>query len=170
MASALEMFPFTSGEIRAFHLGRAADDGAIKSGAPTGRPASLSTANSRAASSIYCKIDHLVGLSDCIRKARNRIVLVSSRATARSPTIFSRCLQVAHWFTTNKETTNERLPRCHRPKLLPAAHSEGASASPKIRAHSAAAQSGSTSIFELPLIRRYASRRCTTSAASPGKW
>ena len=64
-----------------------------------------------AGSRVYCKVDHLVGLFDQIRQARNRVILVSSESDRPiTKEFFQRCPpQVAHWFSTNIQTKHERL-------------------------------------------------------------
>jgi hypothetical protein len=113
MASALDMFPFTSTEVRenfisAEQLMRACDQ--VWS-ADSKADISIERRQPRAAASIYCKVDHLAGLFDCVRKVRNRLVLVSSESDRPiSREFFQRCPpQIAHWFSTNIEIKNERL-------------------------------------------------------------
>ncbi len=107
------MFPFTSKEVQeqflsAEQLMRACDQvwsADRKANIP------LERGQPRAASSIYCKVDHLVGLFNRLRKARDRVILVSSESDRpiteeffhRSPP------QIAHWFSTNISTRNARL-------------------------------------------------------------
>lgn len=64
-----------------------------------------------AASSVYCKVDHLSGFFDCLRTGRNRIVLVSSESDRPITTEFLERSppQVAHWFSTNIHATSDRL-------------------------------------------------------------
>ena len=64
-----------------------------------------------AGSRVYCKVDHLIGLFDQIRQARNRVILVSSESDRPiTKEFFQRCPpQVAHWFSTNIQTKHERL-------------------------------------------------------------
>lgn len=107
------MFPFTSRDVQehfisAEQLMRACDqvwsaDSKANVSTERGQP--------RMASSIYCKVDHLAGLFDCVRKARNRLVLVSSESDRPiTGEFFQRCPpQIAHWFSTNIETKSERL-------------------------------------------------------------
>jgi hypothetical protein len=72
---------------------------------------SLERRQPRAASSVYCKVDHLIGLFDRIRAVRNRVVLVSSESDRPITSEFLlKCPpQVAHWFSTNIQTSHERL-------------------------------------------------------------
>ena len=60
---------------------------------------------------VYCKVDHLVGLFDKVRRSRNRIVLVSSESDRPiTADLLARCpAQIAHWFSTNLQTRHERL-------------------------------------------------------------
>jgi len=113
LAGALKMFLFSPQEVQehfisAEQLMRACDqvwsadskaDILIERGQP------------RAASSIYCKVDHLIGLFDHIRKVRNRMVLVSSESDRPITTEFLEGCppQIAHWFSTNIQTADERL-------------------------------------------------------------
>ena len=64
-----------------------------------------------AGSCVYCKVDHLIGLFDQIRQARNRVVLVSSESDRPITEEFlQRCPpQIAHWFSTNIQAKTERL-------------------------------------------------------------
>ena len=64
-----------------------------------------------AGSCVYGKVDHLVGLFDQVRQVRNRVVLVSSESDRPITKEFlQRCPpQIAHWFSTNIETKDERL-------------------------------------------------------------
>ena len=55
---------------------------------------SLERRQPRAASSVYCKVDHLIGLFDRIRAVRNRVVLVSSESDRP---ITSEFLLKRHW-------------------------------------------------------------------------
>jgi hypothetical protein len=107
------MFPFNSQEVQehflsAEQLMRACDQ--VWS-ADSKANVSIERGQPSAASSIYCKVDHLVGLFDCVRKVRNRVVLVSSESDRRiTSEFFQRCPpQIAHWFSTNIETHDERL-------------------------------------------------------------
>jgi hypothetical protein len=72
---------------------------------------SLERHQPHAASSVYCKVDHLIGLFDRLRTVRNRVVLISSESDRPITREFlERCPpQVAHWFSTNIQTTNKRL-------------------------------------------------------------
>ena len=65
----------------------------------------------RPASSIYCKVDHLVELFDTLRRVRNRVVLVSSESDRPITSEFlARCPpQIGHWFSTNIESDDKRL-------------------------------------------------------------
>ena len=113
MSATSEMFPFKSKEVQehfisAEQLMRACDrvwsaDSQANISVERGQP--------RPASSIYCKVDHLGGLFDCVRKVRNRVVLVSSESDRPITREFlQRCPpQIAHWFSTNIESSNERL-------------------------------------------------------------
>ncbi len=64
-----------------------------------------------AGSRVYCKVDHLIGLFDRARAARNRVVLVSSESDRPITKEFlRRCPpQIAHWFSTNIQAKDERL-------------------------------------------------------------
>jgi hypothetical protein len=113
MAGALTMFSFSSEEVQdhfisAEQLMRACDqvwsaDSKAEMRIERGQP--------RAGSCVYCKVDHLIGLFDQIRQARNRVVLVSSESDRPITKEFlERCLpQIAHWFSTNIQTKDERL-------------------------------------------------------------
>ena len=113
MGAALNMFPFSSHEVRehfisAEQLMRACDQvWSADSKAET----QLDRRQPQTASSIYCKVDHLVGLFDAVRRFRNRLVLVSSESDRPITSEFlGRCPpQVAHWFSTNIEVEDERL-------------------------------------------------------------
>ena len=65
----------------------------------------------RAGSCVYCKVDHLIGLFDQVRLVRNRVILISSESDRPITREFlERCPpQVAHWFSTNVQTKDERL-------------------------------------------------------------
>jgi hypothetical protein len=113
MGAALEMFPFSSTEVQehfisAEQLMRACDQ--VWS-ADSNANIQLERQQPRAASSVYCKVDHLVGLFDTLRKGRNRVVLVSSESDRPITREFlHRCpRQIAHWFSTNIDTDDERL-------------------------------------------------------------
>jgi hypothetical protein len=107
------MFPFTSKEVQEQFLSAEQLMRACNQVWSADRKANvaLERGQPRAASSIYCKVDHLVGLFDRLRKARDRVILVSSESDRpiteeffhRSPP------QVAHWFSTNIATRNARL-------------------------------------------------------------
>lgn len=109
----MRMFPFSSREIRehfisAEQLMRACDQ--VWS-ADSKADISIERGQPRAASSVYCKVDHLIGLFNRVRTVRDRIILVSSESDRsitrefldRSPP------QIAHWFSTNIQTKSERL-------------------------------------------------------------
>ena len=113
MDAALAMFPFTSNEVRehflsAEQLMRVCDQ--VWS-ADRKADIQLERRQPQRASSIYCKVDHLVGLFDTVRKVRNRLVLVSSESDRPITSEFlGRCPpQIAHWFSTNIEVEDERL-------------------------------------------------------------
>ena len=113
MAGAVTMFSFSSEEVQehfvsAEQLMRACDqvwsaDSQAEIKIERGQP--------RAASCVYCKVDHLIGLFDQIRQVRNRVVLVSSESDRPITKEFvERCPpQIAHWFSTNIQTADERL-------------------------------------------------------------
>jgi hypothetical protein len=113
MAGALTMFSFSPEEVQdhfisAEQLMRACDqvwsaDSRAEIRIERGQP--------RAGSCVYCKVDHLIGLFDQIRQARNRVVLVSSESDRPiSKEFLERCPpQIAHWFSTNIQTKDERL-------------------------------------------------------------
>jgi hypothetical protein len=113
MGAALKMFPFTSHEVRehfisAEQLMRVCDQvwsADRKADIP------LQRQQPQTASSIYCKVDHLVGLFDTVRKVRNRVVLVSSESDRPITTEFlGRCPpQIGHWFSTNIDVEDGRL-------------------------------------------------------------
>jgi hypothetical protein len=113
MGAAIEMFPFTSNEVREHFISaeqfmRVCDQ--VWS-ADSKADIRLDRQQPQTASSIYCKVDHLVGLFDAVRKFRNRLVLVSSESDRPITSEFlGRCPpQVAHWFSTNIEVEDERL-------------------------------------------------------------
>ena len=113
MGAALTMFPFTSNEVRehfisAEQLMRLCDQ--VWS-ADRKADIQLERRQPQRATSIYCKVDHLVGLFDTVRKVRNRLVLVSSESDRPITSEFlGRCPpQIAHWFSTNIEVEDERL-------------------------------------------------------------
>jgi hypothetical protein len=113
MAGAVTMFPFSSEQVRehfvsAEKLMRACDqvwsaDSRADIGLERGQPF--------AGSCVYCKVDHLIGLFDQVRQVRNRVVLVSSESDRPiTKEFFQRCPpQIAHWFSTNIQTKDERL-------------------------------------------------------------
>jgi hypothetical protein len=107
------MFPFSSNEVRehfisAEQLMRVCDQ--VWS-ADRKADIRLERRQPQTASSIYCKIDHLVGLFDIVREFRNRLVLVSSESDRPITSEFlGRCPpQIAHWFSTNIEVKDQRL-------------------------------------------------------------
>ena len=113
MASTIEMFPLTPQEVQeqfisAEQLMRVCDQ--VWS-ADSKAEISIERSQPRAASSIYCKVDHLVGLFDSVRRVRDRLVLVSSESDRPiTQEFFDRCPpQIAHWFSTNIQTKNARL-------------------------------------------------------------
>jgi hypothetical protein len=113
MASALTMFPFSSEQVQenfvsAEQLMRACDQ--VWSADSRG-DISLDRGLPLAGSCVYCKIDHLLGLFDQVRQVRNRVVLVSSESDRPiTKEFFQRCPpQIAHWFSTNIQTKDERL-------------------------------------------------------------
>ncbi len=65
----------------------------------------------RAGSCVYCKVDHLIGLFEKIRQARNCVVLISSESDRPITEEFlQRCPpQIVHWFSTNLQTKDDRL-------------------------------------------------------------
>jgi hypothetical protein len=65
----------------------------------------------RAGSCVYCKVDHLIGLFDQVRKTRSRVVLVSSESDRPiTREFFERCPpQIACWFSTNIQVKHQRL-------------------------------------------------------------
>jgi hypothetical protein len=65
----------------------------------------------RAGSCVYCKVDHLLGLFDQTRQARNFVILISSESDRPITKEFlGRCPpQIAHWFSTNTQAKHERL-------------------------------------------------------------
>jgi hypothetical protein len=77
---------------------------------------SLDRGQPLAGSCVYCKVDHLIGLFDQVRQVRNRVVLVSSESDRPiTKEFFQRCPpQIAHWFSTNIQTKDERLPPAAR--------------------------------------------------------
>jgi hypothetical protein len=113
MDSALGMFPFTDNDVRehflsAEQLMRVCDQ--IWS-ADRQADIQLERRQPQTASSIYCKVDHLLGLFDTLRKVRHRVVLVSSESDRPITSEFlRRCPpQIAHWFSTNIQVKDERL-------------------------------------------------------------
>jgi hypothetical protein len=113
MAATLSMFPFASQEVRENFLSAeqlmrtcdqvwSADD---KANAP------IDQRPPRPASSVYCKIDHLVGLFDALRQIRSRVILVSSESDRPiTNDLFAKCPpQVAHWFSTNSVVKEKKL-------------------------------------------------------------
>ena len=113
MGAALEMFPFSSNEVRehfisAERLMRVCDQ--VWS-ADKKADIHLQRRQPQTAASIYCKVDHLLGLFDTVRRVRNRLVLISSESDRPITGEFlGRCPpQIAHWFSTNIEAEDERL-------------------------------------------------------------
>ena len=113
MGPPLAMFPFTSKQVRehflsAEQLMRVCDQ--VWS-ADRRADIRLERGQPETGSSIYCKVDHLVGLFDTVRKVRNRLILVSSESDRPITGEFlRRCPpQIAHWFSTNIEVEDERL-------------------------------------------------------------
>jgi hypothetical protein len=113
MGVALGMFPFTSDDVRehfisAEQLMRVCDQ--VWS-ADRQADIPLQRRQPQTASSIYCKVDHLLGLFDTVRKVRNRVVLVSSESDRPITSEFlGRCPpQIAHWFSTNIQVKDDRL-------------------------------------------------------------
>jgi hypothetical protein len=113
MVAALTMFPFSSEDVEkrfisAEQLMMACD----QVWSVDGR-AEIKTERSQppAGSCVYCKVDHLIGLFDQIRQARNRVVLVSSESDRPITEEFlQRCPpQIAHWFSTNIQAKTEKL-------------------------------------------------------------
>jgi hypothetical protein len=107
------MFPFSSREVRehfisAEQLMRVCDQ--VWS-ADSKAEISLEHSQPRAGTSVYCKVDHLVGLFQRVRRARNRIVLVSSESDRPiTQELLNRCpSQITHWFSTNIEAEDDRL-------------------------------------------------------------
>jgi hypothetical protein len=113
MAGALTMFPFSSEEVQEQYvsaeqlMGASDQVWSVDSRAQT----RIERGPPRAGSCVYCKVDHLVGLFDQIRLARNRVILVSSESDRPITSEFlERCPpQVAHWFSTNVQTKDQRL-------------------------------------------------------------
>ena len=150
MGAALRMFPFTSNEVRedfvsAEQLMRVCDQvwsADRKADIP------LQRQQPRPASSIYCKVDHLVGLFDTLRKVRNRVVLVSSESDRPITAEFlGRCPpQIAHWFSTNIEVEDEPVKGTATwpGKLLLRYYSQSIPDRGEIPGHSRAARIGST--------------------------
>ena len=113
MVAALTMFAFSSEDVQkrfvsAEQLMTACDqvwsvDGRAEIRTERGQPP--------AGSRVYCKVDHLIGLFDQVRAARNRVVLVSSESDRPITKEFlQRCPpQIAHWFSTNIQAKDERL-------------------------------------------------------------
>ena len=113
MVAAVTMFAFSSEDVRerfisAEQLMTACDqvwsvDGRAEIRTEHGQPP--------AGSRVYCKVDHLIGLFDQIRQARNRVVLVSSESDRPITKEFlQRCPpQIAHWYSTNIHAKNEKL-------------------------------------------------------------
>jgi hypothetical protein len=113
MVAPVTMFAFSSEDVRerfisAEQLMTACDqvwsvDGRAEIRTERGQPP--------AGSRVYCKVDHLVGLFDQIRQARNRVVLVSSESDRPITEEFlQRCPpQIAHWFSTSIQAKNEKL-------------------------------------------------------------
>jgi hypothetical protein len=107
------MFDFSSEDIRkhfvsAEQLMRACDQ--VWS-ADSRADISLDRGRPLAGSCVYCKVDHLIGLFDQVRQVRNRVVLVSSESDRPITKEFfqRRPPQIAHWFSTNIQTKDERL-------------------------------------------------------------
>ena len=109
----MTMFPFSSEDVQerfvsAEQLMRVCDqvwsaDGRAKVAIEHGQP--------QAGSCVYCKVDHLIGLFDQTRQARNCVVLVSSESDRPiNKEFLERCPpQIAHWFSTNIQTKDDRL-------------------------------------------------------------
>ena len=109
----MTMFPFSSEDVQerfvsAEQLMRVCDqvwsaDGRAKVAIELGQP--------QAGSCVYCKVDHLIGLFDQTRQARNCVVLVSSESDRPiNKEFLERCPpQIAHWFSTNIQTKDDRL-------------------------------------------------------------
>jgi hypothetical protein len=138
MVAALTMFTFSSEDVRkhfvsAEQLMTACDqiwsvDSKARIRTEHGQPP--------AGACVYCKVDHLVGLFDQIRRARNRVVLVSSESDRPITKEFlERCPpQIAHWFSTNVQTKDDRLSTL--PLGLANSYCEITLKAPLIAAHS----------------------------------
>jgi hypothetical protein len=113
MVSAMTMFPFSAEEVKnhfisAEQIMRTCDQ--VWS-ADTRAEVDTEDRQPEAGSCVYCKLDHLVGLFNQLRKVRNQVVLVSSESDRPLTKEFlERCpRQITHWFTTNVQVKDQRV-------------------------------------------------------------
>jgi hypothetical protein len=113
MAAAVTMFSFSSEEVQSRFVSAEQLMGVCDQVWSADRKAQIKIERGQplAGSSVYCKIDHLIGLFDQIRLTRNRVILVSSESDRPVNREFlERCpRQIAHWFSTNVQAKDERL-------------------------------------------------------------
>ena len=113
MVSAVTMFAFSSEDVREHFISAEQLMSACDQVWSVDSRAEIWTERSQppAGSSIYCKVDHLVGLFDQVREGSESL---GSRQFGKRPSnhqeFLDRCPpQIAHWFSTNIQAKNERL-------------------------------------------------------------